>query len=279
MTRVSLVEQASKLLSGTLGWLSPSSRDCLVCAKPRDGRKTQHSILRMFDLGLLEQTLCYDCLSHIPWLQRIYCAVCGRGISCEDCLRSPTRSFQYNRSAVQYDERMKSWLARYKYRGDEQLSEVLGTMLIPAFERLTDTVCPNKSAAKAASFWDGVVYVPISKERAEERGFNQAEQLACFVAERYGLPLFRLLERSMHTEKQSFKSRAERIKGTQAIFTINQEEMDRMQEVHSNRNDALRILLVDDIYTTGSTVTACANKIHQHAQVKIDVFVLTWARS
>lgn len=275
-------------LSSPVTWLSPEGAVCKVCLKPRNGRRVNDPMLRMFDLKLLEQSLCGDCLGSVPWLRRIYCPVCGRGTHCEDCVRTKNRPYKYNRSAVQYDSGMKGWLARYKYRGDEQLSAILGEMLIPPFERLTDTVFRslehgNKGKARAhiplRECWDAVIYVPISKERSEDRGFNQAKQMAGYIADKYKLPLYHLLSRELHTEKQSFKTRSERIKGTKGIFTLQRSELDRLTEEKGNKDSPLRILLVDDIYTTGSTVAACASTLHQNAATELEVYVLTWARS
>jgi len=241
-------------------------------------------MLRMFDLKQLEKSLCGDCLGAIPWLQRIRCPICGRGINCEDCLRRKGRPFHYNRSSVQYSEEMKGWLARYKYRGDEQLSVIIGTMLIPAFERLTAAAIGNVGTVPAkmakSTCWDAVTYVPISKERSADRGFNQAQQLAAFIADKYRLPLYHLLERELHTEKQSFKTRLERMKGTKGIFKVNRSEIERLlKESGHAQEKCCRILLLDDIYTTGSTVTECSNTLLESSKQLMQIYVLTWARS
>jgi predicted amidophosphoribosyltransferase len=190
---------------------------------------------------------------------------------------------------------MKTLLAQYKYRGNEQLAPLLANMLFPAFETMTAVLARQQIAAppsgtrkkiQYAHYWDAVTYVPISSERAEDRGFNQAEQLASYLAQQYRMPLMHLLVRERHTEKQSFKTRSERMRDTRKLFNVNDIELSKLQSeddhaashFHSTRS-ANRVLLIDDIYTTGSTAEACSQTLCQHAENPIEIYVLTWARS
>lgn len=288
-------------LAGSAELLAPHTGNCAVCRKPIS-RSTSAAPSPSIP-SLLGRSLCSSCLSAIPWLTRIACLRCGRGIPCDDCVRQPRKSFICNRSAVQYDHAMKSWLAQYKYRGNEELGPLLGAMLFPAFEQLSYQLGADLSRNEAGGCWDAVAYVPVSKEREAERGFNQAEQLAACLARQYRLPLLPLLSRERHTGKQSFKTRSERMKDMKELFKTDPSSIRKLEQILSsgipqqsamkavnftsfarNRPEGpvrkhSRIVLIDDIYTTGSTAEACAEELLAGCGFPLDIFVLTWARS
>jgi len=278
--------------------LAPTSAACLLCGKPQSEAHSASSYNHAKLTTQLRNSLCGACLSAIPWLTRIACRRCGRGIACEDCIRRPHGTFVCNRSAVHYNQAMRAMLALYKYRGNEQLAPLLGDMLLPTFEALTSEIIQQSTVARSGSSsrkvkisitdcWDAITYVPVSEERIADRGFNQAEQLASYIARRYRLPLLELLIRSRHSEKQSFKTRSERMRDTQSLFDINTADLGLLLHAaavksFSNKqlnHSATRILLIDDIYTTGSTAEACSKTLHRHVEPPLDIYILTWARS
>jgi competence protein ComFC len=284
--------QSAFTLSAQL--LAPHSAACILCGKPQSEARSASSYNHAKLTTQLRNSLCGACLSAIPWLTRIACLRCGRGIPCEDCIRSPLGAFVCNRSAVHYNQAMRAMLALYKYRGNEQLAPLLGDMLLPAFEAMTSEIIQQSNVAgissrsrrakiSIADYWDAITYVPVSEERVADRGFNQAEQLAGHLAKRYQLPLMELLIRSRHSEKQSFKTRSERMRDTQSLFDVNTINLSLLvSRSHSKKqlnHRAARILLIDDIYTTGSTAEACSKALHGHAEPSLDIYILTWARS
>ncbi len=283
-----LFQRSTSELRHTLHFLNPSSGVCPFCGKglkqassgpsspQTDSRRTYLSYLPTS----FTHSVCSPCLASIPWLTPIKCRICGRGIFCPDCVRRTDAMFIANRSAVQYSSEMREWLAQYKYRGNEKLEPLLARMMLPAFEAITKEAEKQNFSTHPPTIplWDAVTFVPVSLERAEERGFNQAERFASILAKHHELPLYDLLVRERHTEKQSFKSRLERMKDTQRLFHARPDTMALLQNnVHMSRS--IRILLVDDIYTTGSTVGACAAALHRHSEVPLDIYSLTWARS
>ncbi|WP_133305062.1 ComF family protein [Paenibacillus pinisoli] len=286
-------------------WLSPTVTGCMICGKtvlPHHGSSYRER--GMASYRLLRQCLCVSCFASIPWLDRIQCEVCGRGVDCGDCIRRPERHFVCNRSAVGYSSVMREWLAMYKYRGQESLAPMLAEMLVPSFLRLTEEQWlqrPQRGEARthhglhrlkawmdsfwhpyaeAARRWDAITYVPVSRERAQERGFNQAQQVAGFLSDKLGIPGYDLLIRDRHAEKMSFKTRAERQRDSRTLFTGNEGQIRRLEnQSHMSSRESLRILLIDDIYTTGSTAEACASAIIQLASRPVQLYILTWARS
>ncbi|XEC95371.1 ComF family protein [Paenibacillus tarimensis] len=268
---------------------------CLMCGQSiiRSGQSPagQNSRLNSFTQA---ESLCDHCLRSIPWIGEIRCFVCGRPVHCDDCARRSDAALIGNRSAVRYDPVMRGWLALYKYRGKESLAPILARMLHPAFEQLSATVAERQKADRCGSgvnrrigrsmplhyseLWDAVTYVPLSEARALERGFNQAEQLAAGISRAYGIPLFPLLARRRDTQKQSFKTRAERIRDTRSLFIPASGAEELLRNLHIGK-PILRILVIDDIYTTGSTVHDCARAISGISPVPAELYSLTWARS
>jgi competence protein ComFC len=211
--------------------------------------------------------LCGSCYSRIPWIapQHIRCAVCGRYESCPDCPRRVDNHFISNRSAVRYTNVMKDWLGRLKYRGDERLLKLFVDMLGGVLRRL---LVEQQLQAKDVSC---ITYVPLSSERLQERGFNQAELIACGLASLHHIPVLPLLKRTQHTAKQSYKSRAERLRDLQGVFAIREEKIPHLFTLNKPT-----IILIDDVYTTGSTMQECARVIQSHSTSRI--YSITWAR-
>ncbi|MEH6940757.1 ComF family protein [Bacillus sp. JJ722] len=150
------------------------------------------------------------------------------GTVCHDCFRweqqdSWANTLDHNISFYKYDTFLKNLMARYKYRGDYAIA---------------DLFAKDIKIALSKSKVDYIVPIPLSEERLLERGFNQSEALI----RKAMLKPTNLLVR-IHTEKQSKKSRKERM-DLDNIFQLQQAV---------NVKDK-NIFLVDDIYTTGSTL-------------------------
>ncbi|MBP3966763.1 ComF family protein [Paenibacillus lignilyticus] len=228
--------------------------------------------------------LCRHCFGQIPWITRIYCAVCGRPEGCPDCTRRQEAGFICNRSAVHYDPVIRQWLALYKYRGHEGLAPILGKMLIPAYRGM---IAQQSAGSQTAFRFDAVIPVPVSDERLQERGFNQAERLASYLAEHEHLTVYDILQRTRHSDKQSFKTRLARLRDTKQLFAADLDATAEMLDtlnLNSLHQPLIKLLVIDDIYTTGSTANSCAlaltEGIGQLApQINAQIFILTLARS
>lgn len=249
--------------------------------------------------------VCSGCAESIPWITKVRCLRCGRAIGCPDCSRTGVNewAFVLNRSAVMYNEQMREWLAQYKYRGNERYAELLSLMLVRSYTQLEWELrdlmrsMDHPSRITPHRMIHAVTSVPVSEARLQERGFNQAESMAQLLAQQVNLPYGRLLRRLRHTDKQSFKTRMERLKDMEGAFGTERDAINMLsrhlstKESHWRRKQfmakerdglPLRILLVDDIYTTGSTVHACAQVLRNHEADlgrSIEVYCLTWARS
>jgi competence protein ComFC len=202
---------------------------------------------------------CDDCKGNFMLVTGVVCVKCGRpfayleegfraGDICLDCKRweedeNWRGNLEQNRSLYRYTDFTKDVIAKFKFRGDYVLAEVFAADLRQALQSFQ---------------YDYIVPVPLSGERLYERGFNQAEA----IINAAGLTPTHLLTR-MHTEKQSKKSRAERIHIEQ-VFKL-QADID----INSKK-----ILLIDDIYTTGSTLRHAAKVLKDNGAAKVYSFTL-----
>ncbi|WP_249315512.1 ComF family protein [Bacillus sp. FJAT-49711] len=170
--------------------------------------------------------------------------------TCLDCVRWEQDprwkgTLDKNISIYVYNHFLKDLIAQFKFRGDYELAKAFS---------------PEISAQLKSLEYDLLVAIPLSDERLKERGFNQSEALA----RETGFITWDLLIRT-HSEKQSKKSREERLL-QQQVFDVKQPAM----------IPGKSILLIDDIYTTGSTLRQ-ASKILKQAGAK-QVRSLTIAR-
>jgi len=260
---------------------------CLICGREvrEDGGTSALPVHHRQVRAVLRQ-LCLACEEAVPWITSAVCRICGRPEACPDCIRRKARQVRFTRCAVRYDATMREWLAGYKYRGDERLEPLLSAMLACGYERLLDGLA-NAFQPDAASV---ITAVPLAGERMAERGFNQAECMARQLAGWYGIPYVALLRRKRHTERQSLKSRDRRLADMIDNFAADNAAIHKLRALaHRMRRD-IRIVLVDDIYTTGSTMNACAaalveawnmEEVAQSASrhCKLAVYGLAWARS
>ncbi|MEK4286200.1 ComF family protein [Paenibacillus sp. FSL P4-0502] len=269
--------------------LTPSVPQCLTCGK-YSPQSTQLP------------GICKNCAESIPWIRIPRCLICGRHVGCPDCTRSAEPSpIVCNRSAVAYTNEMREWLGQYKYRGNERYAPLLGLMLDRAYLTLKEEKQQGALSSQKASFFhliqhkrykknslwsaDLLVPVPVSDSRLLERGFNQAERLADVLSRHRKIPQLPLLIRTHHTVKQSFKGRAERLADMKNAFGANPAVSTPFKDWlkdNSPISRPIRIIIVDDIYTTGSTIRACAEILKQivsNYDYAAEIYSLTWARS
>lgn len=261
-------------------WFRPALPTCLICGRDVDSPQRYPAVLppvRHPEAQAILRSVCRSCSDMIPWIAMPVCRICGRPEVCPDCPRRERRHAAFCRSAVRYDDKMRDLLARYKYRGSEKLAPLMAAMLAFAYERIARETAGCRLHAITA--------VPLARERLEERSFNQAEQMARRIAEWYGVPYIPLLQRARHTEKQSLKNRRSRLQDMKGNFTLANPK--QLQALKSQHPLPLRILLADDIYTTGSTMNECAAALRNNGSISDNapvsapptIYGLLWARS
>lgn len=198
------------------------------------------------------QELCRSCYQELNKVELENCYKCNRylksGKICRDCeywALFDKDPLTRNISVFYYDACLQKLITRWKYRGDYIIGELFERDLKRRFMKTF-----GKSIEDLV-----VVPIPLSDERLHERAFNQAEQLARFLPANM---LHALLRET--SEKQSKKTRSERISTKnpfKALLPINK-----------------RVVLVDDIYTTGTTVRHAANTLLEAGAKEVSSFTL-----
>ncbi|WP_317195581.1 ComF family protein [Echinicola shivajiensis] len=144
-------------------------------------------------------------------------------------------------------------LHQLKYRNRPELGQVLGKLY---GQRLLE------SGFQAD--WDGILAVPLHPLKEKRRGYNQSFQFAMGLGAVLDIKVVQSLKRPHFTSTQTKKSRLERIKNVEGVFSISSGE-----EIKGKS-----LLLVDDVMTTGATLAACANKLIEAGAVQVDLAVI-----
>jgi ComF family protein len=182
--------------------------------------------------------LCERCGAPGPWPVR-RCAECvGRRLA-----------FACARSAIVYEDRARSLVAAWKERGRRDLVVVAADLVVQVVPRpAVDVLCA----------------VPGDHDRGLRRGHASAGRLAHELAARWELPALDLLRRRPGIERQRSLPRAARRRNVAGAFS----PIGRAPR---------RVCLVDDVYTTGSTATACATELRRSGAGRVDVVCLARA--
>jgi competence protein ComFC len=200
---------------------------------------------------------CAECRDSIQILPEPVCQICGEpGISpsiCGDCLDYPP-AFDSLRSATLFEGKIREALHRLKYNRDIGLGEVLASHLVTEYQ-------------KQEWYVDVVVSVPLSQKRLRMRGYNQAEVLARPFAGLIHKPYSnQIIKRVVDTRSQIDLSAEERRKNVSGAFYANIMHIDQKS-----------VIIIDDVSTTGSTISECALALKQAGAKK--VYALTLARA
>ncbi|MGD8190289.1 ComF family protein [Brevibacillus ginsengisoli] len=204
---------------------------------------------------LREEPICETCLTEIEVIGEEICEHCGRkkegsfnGSFCRDCQPSNHTALIYNRSALTYNDWAKNAMALYKYRGELRLHSLFMKLMLGSYYRY----CTQWRIGL-------LTWVPLHPNRLEERGFNQVEQFAIQLGKLLQIPAAPLLVRQKETVKQSKQTgKLARMKSMQSAFALHHPTVSSI----SRNKRPVSILILDDIYTTGSTLESCAQQIH-----------------
>jgi ComF family protein len=112
--------------------------------------------------------------------------------------------------------------------------------------------------------WDQITPVPLHPLKQKKRGYNQSEQFAIGLSKALDIPVVLSLIRNQFTETQTKKSRLQRIENVAEVFDV-----DSMKDVNGKR-----LLLVDDVMTTGATLITCANVLLEKGCQFVDLAVI-----
>jgi ComF family protein len=210
-----------------------------------------------------EQMICKGCKDQLIYVGEPLCKRCGKPIEdeekeyCSDCER---KKFHYKRGFAVwvYDDAMRNSIAAYKYHSKKEYSKFYVHEMLRLYKELLQKL-----------ELDAIIPVPIHRSKYLERGYNQAELLAKGIGVGLRVPvLTKLLVRNRKTLPQKKLSDKERLKNLSEAFSVNKQFMNT--EITSIK----KVLLVDDIYTTGSTVEACSSLLKSHGIDEVYFIVL-----
>jgi ComF family protein len=207
-----------------------------------------------------KRAVCHFCMSSIARNPKPYCRSCvrshgGGGAMCGECVKA---HFVFLRawSACLYKDNLKELIHMLKYNRKKYLSKTLSKLMI-------DFVNEEREVLEDV---DAITFVPISSRRFADRGFNQSELFAKDISKMFGVPVIDLLKKIKKTANQNELSRDGRLLNLKNAFKV------RRGPVIGD----LRLLLVDDVMTTGATLNECAKALL--ASGAKDVRCLTLAR-
>ncbi len=204
---------------------------------------------------------CQQCAEVITKLESsgTNCERCGKYLEggkklCEDCRQSPPQ-FEIARAVGPYEDPFRISTKVLKFMGRKYLAPKMGTMMA---EKI-------KSEPRFGAI-DLIIPVPISRNSFQVRGFNQTELLARNIGKKLGIKVYNhIIFRVKDTPSQTELSKEEREKNLLCAFEV------RDEKKVLNKS----ILLVDDVYTTGSTSRECTRTLLQAGADR--VCIITWA--
>ncbi len=200
------------------------------------------------DLSEETGALCWDCRRRLRTIGEPCCAWCGNPLegradhayTCFHCTRMGP-AFDRARSAVRFEGVAAELIHQFKYRAALWLRD-----------ELLDWIEACVRVHYGAVAWDAVCPVPLHATRARERGYNQAALLAAGLARRLNLPCWpSALRRARPTQTQTHLTARERLSNVADAFLVR-----RARGVVGRR-----LLLVDDVMTTGATTSSCAGAL------------------
>jgi competence protein ComFC len=210
-----------------------------------------------------ESFVCNACRSAVRYIEPPFCSHCGLpfqgaitdAFECAQC-KEMQWAFSFARSAVIARDEVLEVIHRYKYKRAMWFEPLLAEWLI---SRAGPELRPGN--------WDWLVPVPLHRTKQREREFNQAERLAWRLSRATGIGVNkRWLRRVLPTRTQTLLSREERMLNVQNAFALRSKDGLKDQ----------RLVLVDDVLTTGATTSACARTLLDGGAT--DVCVWTVAR-
>lgn len=189
---------------------------------------------------------CPSCKTKLKLIEEPRCKKCSKGVEfeeheyCYDC-ETKVHRYTYGLSLWEYDEIMQKSISAYKYKGRREYADFYIEEFIKYYSGEIIKIAP-----------DLIVPIPIHRSKQKIRGYNQAEIISTGISKALGIAtLPNLLLRDKKTLPQKQLNDKERLKNLQKAFSFSNKEQEKFNKSIN------KVLLVDDIYTTGSTIEAC----------------------
>ena len=235
-------------LESFLELLYPEKNTCFIC--------------NVYDDSINDKYICCSCEKKIKKIIPPLCSKCSKPIDyaseslCLDC-SVYEKSFETAKALFSYEGIIKDSIYSYKYYNK------------PYFYKFFATCLLNYMKKNDYTNFDYITSVPLHRSKMRTRGYNQSELLAKCLSHQLSIPYADALKRTVKTTKQSQQSKDERRKNLKGAFAVK----------WPHKNESIknsRVLLVDDVYTTGSTADECSKTLLNFGVSK--VYVITIAR-
>ncbi len=197
--------------------------------------------------------ICESCRAGLPRIVAPLCERCGAPTAwpvarCAEC-SGRRLAFASARAAVAYDDAVRALVGEWKERGLRRLADLAADLVAGTVEH------PDAAV---------LVPVPADRDRSLKRGHEPAAHLARELGRRWEIPVERLLRRTRPGARQRGLSHSDRRANVRGVFT-------------AVRRIQTKIVLIDDVYTTGATANAAASALRKSGARRVDV--VTFART
>lgn len=218
---------------------------CLICEKQIDQNK-----------------ICNECWGKCTFITKPYCSICSHPFEyetdensiCGACVASKPL---YNRaiSIFKYDDYSKKLIHKFKYKDQLHILDYFTNLILNMGKEVLDQA-------------DIIIPIPIHKHKLLKRGYNQAALLAMQIAKKREISYYpQLLTKNTNTPPQAGLNKSQREKNIKNSFQLNSSLAKQIE--------GKRILLIDDVITTGSTISECCKILKKAKPGKIFVLSLT----
>ncbi len=236
-----------EVLDLVLDFIYPKNISCILCNKPIKKINTY--------------SLCKDCFKELNFIQD-GCIKCGKPIiyhslekldicGCSYCFN---KSFYFDKaiSCIEYSDISKSMILGFKYKNKTYMAKYISNIM------------KEKLDLENIKF-DYITFVPLHKKRMRKRGFNQSEKIAKELEKMIDIPILDCIYRKSNTNRLYNLNRKERKIELKNAFLVKE---------NINYANGKNILLIDDIFTTGSTVNEISKLLKLNNVNKIFVMTL-----
>lgn len=230
-------------IEAILDIIYPEKGICFICNK--------------IDEDIKGKYICDDCYESISFTDKGGCEICGKRLhlnfkTCEDCL-DYKRYFNKVYSPIEYKGIIKDAIYKYKYKNNAYMYKLFGRLLMNYLNdfKLNDI--------------DVIVPVPLHRSKLRTRGFNQAALISKYISRNLNINIENNnLIRQKKTLIQNKLNKYERIENIKDAFKV------KCSEKFKDK----KILLIDDIYTTGATVNECSRILLRSGAEEVNILTI-----
>lgn len=246
-TKEKTKEEAKEMIRGNIRKITRMAVDgifppaCPICSKPAPVVKS------------VRLDVCMSCMDKLEYIKEPYCLKCGKEIEdfskeyCYDCMRFE-HSFDFGRAVFSYTEGIKKSIYRYKYKNKREYSLYYAKEMAKKWGKDIKRWAPQV-----------IIPVPLHEKKLRQRGYNQAALIAQNLGRILNIPVDDgILIRIRNTTPMKELNDSERVNNLENAFNITR------NVVKYNK-----VLIVDDIYTTGSTIDECSRILKLNGVEKV----------